>query len=166
MARRLRLVRGSQLCRARPSPNLDLNRPRAGWPPERAPSNYNGTTFASSLQSTINTTASVAYTVSFSINQNNITITPTGSDHLFVLSDPEIFTSYGISSPNSTNDILNNNIGTYNTNANPYVSGTLNLLRFRNLYLTSANLSSFTTLGARGESNIINKYQSRLTLVI
>ena len=121
------------------------------------PSNYNGTTFATALQSAINTTASVAHTVSFSINQNCITITPSGSDHLFVLSDSEIFTSYSISHPNSTNDILNNNSGTYITNVDPYVSGTLNLLCFRNLYLTSANLSSFTTLGARGESNIIKK---------
>ena len=62
------------------------------------PSNYNGTTFASALQSAINTTA-VANTISFSINQNSRTITPAGSDHLFVLSDSEIFTSYSISHP-------------------------------------------------------------------
>ena len=31
------------------------------------------------------------------------------------------------------------------------------MLAFRNLYLTSPNLSSFTTMGARGEANIIKK---------
>ena len=31
------------------------------------------------------------------------------------------------------------------------------MLAFRNIYLASPNLSSFTTMGARGESNIIKK---------
>ena len=31
------------------------------------------------------------------------------------------------------------------------------MLAFRNIYLTSPNLSSFSTIGARGENNIIKK---------
>jgi hypothetical protein len=37
------------------------------------------------------------------------------------------------------------------------VSGFLSLLGIRNLYLTSPNLSKFTTFGLNGESNIIKK---------
>ena len=123
------------------------------------PSNYNGTTLASTLQSLINTVTTLTFSVVFSINQNNLTITPPAGYNLFVLTDSDILNSQGVSSPGSTNDILNNGEATasYYTNINPYVSGSLNLLCFRNLYLSSNNLSSFTTLGARGESNIIKK---------
>ena len=38
-----------------------------------------------------------------------------------------------------------------------FTSGIVDLRRFHNIYISSANLSSFKTLGPRGESNIIKQ---------
>ena len=38
-----------------------------------------------------------------------------------------------------------------------FTSGIVDLRRFHNIYISSANLSSFKTLGPRGESNITKK---------
>jgi hypothetical protein len=39
----------------------------------------------------------------------------------------------------------------------PFVGGMMNMDVFRNIYLSSPNLGTFTTLGSRGESNILKK---------
>ena len=42
--------------------------------------------------------------------------------------------------------------------ARTFKSGIVDLKRFHNVYISYANLSSFKTLGPRGESNIIKKF--------
>jgi hypothetical protein len=39
----------------------------------------------------------------------------------------------------------------------PFTTGFLNLLNYQDIYITSGNLGSFDTQGARGESSIIRK---------
>ena len=130
-------------------------------------SNYNGVTFAAQLQTQLNLLAG-GFTVVFNVNQNNITISSLNPNTFYIYSDKDLATkvnntwngpSYSSSSPFSCNDIINSeftNSPQFNS-TNPYTSGALEMLAFRNLYLTSPNLSSFSTLGARGENNIIRK---------
>ena len=56
------------------------------------------------------------------------------------------------------NNVLKNSgpTSTYSSGFD-YSSGFLNFLNFETLYLSSANLSDFNTIGARGESSIIKK---------
>ena len=129
--------------------------------------NYNGTTFAAHLQTKLNTISAI-FAVVFNINQNNITITCTNPNVFQIFTDKDLATfvnntwtgsSYSASTPFSCNDILNStftNSPQFNSTSS-YTSGSLEMLAFRNLYLTSPNLSSFTTMGARGEANIIKK---------
>ena len=133
------------------------------------PHNYTGITFASTLQTSLNSTTNRTFTITFNVNQNNITISIADSTSFKVYTENDIGTHsnlawhgplYNKQSPNSTNDILNNSL-TYTSppfnSTNPYTSGSLQLLAFRNIYLHSNNLSSYNTLGSRGESTIIKK---------
>jgi len=129
--------------------------------------NYNGSTFASQLQTKLNAISSI-FTVVFNINQNNITISCTNPNTFYIYTDTDLATkinnswtgtSYTSTSPFSCNDILNSEYkkSPQFDSSNPYTSGSLQMLAFRNIYLTSPNLSSFSTIGARGENNIIKK---------
>ena len=129
--------------------------------------NYNGVTFAAQLQKTLNSVTQ-AFTVIFNVNQNNLTISCTTLNTFYIYTDNDLATkvngfwngaSYSASTPFSCNDILNStfdNSPLFDSN-NPYTSGALEMLAFRNIYLSSPNLSSFSTIGARGEANIIKK---------
>ena len=63
-------------------------------------------------------------------------------------------------SPQSVNEILQV-AGAYsgyiNSSGTPFTTGFLNLLNYQDLYLTSGNLGSFDSQGARGESSILRK---------
>jgi hypothetical protein len=133
--------------------------------------NYTGQSLATALQTALDTavgmySSGVSYfAVSYNININSITIALNRSGTLFEIpSDNDIianFAQYGYSgnTPFSCNELIGNtgSIANVYTSTNPYVSGMLNLNPFRNIYISSPNLGSFTTLGARGESNIIKK---------
>jgi len=58
----------------------------------------------------------------------------------------------------SVNDVIRNyGITKSYGGANLYVSGFLDLSNFHNIYISSPNLGSFSTMGARGEAGIIRK---------
>ena len=58
----------------------------------------------------------------------------------------------------SVNDVIRNyGITKSYGGANLYVSGVLDLSNFHNIYISSPNLGSFSTMGARGEAGIIRK---------
>jgi len=58
----------------------------------------------------------------------------------------------------SANDILSiNYLDVEETANNPFYTGLIDLRRYHNLYITSPNLSSFTTLAPRGLSTVIKK---------
>jgi hypothetical protein len=72
--------------------------------------------------------------------------------------------NYELNNTMSCNDVLNNNDGFSPVYTIPsispggsYISNFLNLSLVRNLYISSPNLGSYSTLGARGESNILKK---------
>ena len=64
--------------------------------------------------------------------------------------------SYSSSGLKSANEIIGNYSIQYETKQT-FESGIVDLRRIHNVYISSANLSSFKTLGPRGESNIIKK---------
>jgi hypothetical protein len=67
--------------------------------------------------------------------------------------------NYDTNNPRSCNEVLNNNgfISPLYTSTVPYISNFLNLSLMNNIYISSPNLGSYSTLGARGESNILKK---------
>ena len=121
--------------------------------------NYTGDTFATEIQSKLNGIQANTFTVTFDSTRNNITIGVVNSTTFKVLTSTDLTKIFGNVDPKSTNDVLQNVSypSPVYSNSNPFVSGFLNLLCIRNLYLHSPNLSSFTTYGGNGESNIIKK---------
>jgi hypothetical protein len=121
------------------------------------PGNYTGNTFAIALQTLCNFILANVFTVSYNTSQNNIVITALGTTTFKMLTDSEALATFGIT--NTINNILQNSSGTSATysSTRPYVSGFLELISIKNIYIHSPNLSSFTTYGGKGESNIIKK---------
>lgn len=121
------------------------------------PGNYTGETFATALQTELNNMVPNIFTVSYNQSQNNIKIAVVGSHTFKILTDEDAkaigyFTT-------TINNILQNTTGSSQTysSSTPYISGFIELLSIKNIYLHSPNLSSFTTYGGKGESNIIKK---------
>jgi hypothetical protein len=121
------------------------------------PGNYTGDTFAVALQTACNIILANVFTVSYHNNQNNIKITALGTTTFRMLTDSEALATFGLT--NTINNILQNSRGTSATysSTRPYVSGFLELISVKNIYLHSPNLSSFTTYGCKSESNVIKK---------
>jgi hypothetical protein len=121
------------------------------------PGNYTGDTFTTALQTALNNMVSNIFTVSYNTSQNNIKITVAGSHTFKILTDIDAKTiGYNTT---TINNMLQNSTGTSQiySSSNPYISGFIELLSIKNIYLHSPNLSSFTTYGGKGESNIIKK---------
>ena len=51
-------------------------------------------------------------------------------------------------------------------NTTPFVSGFLDLQPVKNIYISSPNLGSYSTIGPTGQQTIIKKYQCQLILVM
>ena len=102
--------------------------------------------------------------------KSNLTLslpaTTTSAVWFKILTDADIatrlngsFTAYiNARNPASINDILRNNGNSpqYN-NGNPYTSGFLNLSPINNIYLSSPNLGTCTTIAPNGSQNVIKK---------
>ena len=119
--------------------------------------NYTGDTFTTELQSILNSLRANVFTVRYNTSRNNITISVVGTTIFKILTDDESDAIFH--TRNTINNILQNSIGKSDTysSSKSYTSGFLELLNIRNIYLHSPNLSSFTTYGGKGESNIIKK---------
>ena len=135
--------------------------------------NYIGSTLATAIQTKLRTIDST-FTATYNINNHCINISMTNPDLVFALpSDDELETSAYLNYPirssptttlnqsdlNSWNDLIGNTntpTSVYNSYT-PFVSGMLDLLSIRNIFISSPNLGSFSTMGARGESNIVKK---------
>ena len=124
---------------------------------ELPPGNYTGATLATEIQTACNIMRANVFTVSYSTKQNNITIAAVGSTTFKVYTDDEALSIFG--TDKTINNILQNTRGTSDTysSSHSYTSGFIELLSIRNIYLHSPNLSSFTTYGGKGESNILKK---------
>ena len=71
----------------------------------------------------------------------------------------DILMDYDINNTHSCNEVFNNNgfVSPLYTDTTPYTSSFLNLTLINNIYISSPNLGSYSTLGSRGESNILKK---------
>ena len=121
------------------------------------PGNYTGPTFATAFQTVLNSISANIFTVSFNTQQQNLNISVVGANRFRIYTDTETQTIFNTTQ--TINKILQNEDGTSNTynSSSSYTSGFLELLSIRNMYLHSPNLSSYTTYGGKGESNIIKK---------
>ena len=136
--------------------------------------NYTGTTLAAAIQTQLRIIDST-FTATYDLNNHCININITNPNIIYKIpSDNELATSayagyttfplssnliLNQSSLNSWNDLIGNAISATDVYVagTPFVSGMLDLLSVRNIYISSPNLGSFSTMGARGESNIIKK---------
>ena len=144
-----------------------------------APGNYNGPTLKTAIQTALNLVYPVSqgsFTVDYDNASSTITISTNSVTNLFyVLSDfevandmrglwvcPDVIVSLGgytnKSNIASINDILRNlDHETAVCGRFDFRSGFLNFQTHNNLYLSSPNLGTFSTMGTRGESTIIKK---------
>ena len=90
-----------------------------------------------------------------------ITITATGIDTIKLYTDVELRsandwggTGYDSNNLQSANEVLSNTSTQFATTIN---TNMIDLRRYHNIYISSPNIGSFSTLGPRGESNIIKK---------
>ena len=148
------------------------------------PKNYTGSTLTAEIQRLLNTVANGYFGTSYNSNTNCIFIVPTGENTQFqILTDLNLSTrlegtwnlkafpdgstntlydaasDYNSSNFASCNDVLTNidKRSPLYSQYKPFTSGFLDLRTIRNIYISSPNLGSFSTLGSRGESNIIKK---------
>lgn len=108
--------------------------------------------------------ATTTWTVSYQERKGSIIIsTSTPNITFLILSDDEIFdqlegswagSAYDVNNPKSMNEVLRHTFGSPSAS---YESGFIDLKNIHNIYISSPNLGSFTTLGPRGENNIIKK---------
>jgi hypothetical protein len=99
------------------------------------------------------------FSITYNPPTNNVSIKVHNGTTFKVLTNKALTSRYGANDAKSTNDIVQNRDNSpllYSQDV-PFTSGVLALLSIRNLYLSSPNLSSFTTYGGSGESNIIKK---------
>ena len=141
-----------------------------------APGNYSGASLATQLQSKLDAAfSSGAYPVTYNTTLGTISITVNGAMNFIILTDSDLLTKlnntwtgvrFNSSNPMSINEVIKNTEGnspSYSTGS-PYTSGFLDLLNVHNVYIHSANLGTFSTLGVQGENTIIKKIRYQVIL--
>ena len=130
------------------------------------PGNYHATSYATELSDSINHHfLNPAHSCIYSDSTLSVVISFSSSSHQ-IFTDDELITglspawsgqSIDTSNLTSNNEIINNRItSTLGAIATP-VSYLLVLNQIRNIYISSNDLSNFSTRGARGERDIIKK---------
>ena len=127
-------------------------------------SNHTPDSLTDAVQDALNTAfgASV-FSVSYDPRKLKLSITAEPQSEVKVFTDDELRgvndwegPAYNSSNLMSANEVL----GNYTSQFQPqqtFESGIVDLRRVHNVYISSANLSTFKTLGPRGECNIIKK---------
>jgi hypothetical protein len=153
---------------------LSYSAPATGTPVSAVltliPGNYSGPTFATMLEAVLNGRFTNTFTATYNVNTNNVRIgvkstVPVGANFQ-ILTDKDLTTklnglftaAFDKNNFASVNDVLGNFgfSSTYGVN-NSYTSGFLNMSAINNLYLSSPNLGTFTTLSPTGSMNVIKK---------
>ena len=127
--------------------------------------NHTADTLTDALQDALNTAFGTGvFTVSFDPRKLKITIAAEPQSEIKVFTDDELKgandwsgAAYNSSHLRSSNELLGN-YTIQTLTAQNFESGIVDLRRIHNVYISSANLSSFKTLGPRGERNIIKQY--------
>lgn len=127
-------------------------------------SNHTPDSLTDAVQDALNTAFGTSvFSVSYDPRQLKLSITADSESEVKIFTDDELRgandwegPAYNSSNLMSANEVL----GNYTTQiftAPTFESGIVDLRRVHNVYISSANLSSFKTLGPRGECNIIKK---------
>lgn len=135
--------------------------------------NHTPDTLTDAIQAALNTAFGAGvFTVSYDPRKLKVSIAAESQSEIKVFTDEELKgvnnwsgPSYNSSNLTSANEVLGNYTVQYST-AQTFESGIVDLRRVHNVYISSANLSSFKTLGPRGESNIVKKYPLRQNTVL
>lgn len=134
------------------------------------PGNYDGASLAVEIETQMQAAVGQTWiTTSFIITNQQLHIYISLTDTTFkILTRNDIKTqlngtwngtSYNVNAPHDICDILSQtetNSPMYN-NTTPFVSGFLDLQPVKNIYVSSPNLGSYTTIGPRGQQTIIKK---------
>ena len=125
------------------------------------PDNYSTTTFNAILVALMNSVENT-YSANVNISSNKIGILTSSTSNIFeILTDNQIGL-LGYPKPyQSINNYINNNISKINSSSSPYVSEYVNLNPIRNIYITSGNLRSYSTMSVSGERGIVKKVPVR-----
>ena len=122
------------------------------------PSQYTAATLAAEIQTQLNIVTAFSGQIAATANVLYNTISITTSGVLFYIPTDDEILSSAVGPVNSCNSVLGNTsgVGNYIKPGSPFTSGFLQLTH-NNVYISSPNLGTYTTLGARGESNILKK---------
>ena len=127
-------------------------------------------TLTDSVQEAFNTTYGAGvFSVSYDSRKLKLSIRPEPQSQVTVYTDEELTgvndwggAAYNSNNLMSANEVLGNNTIQYYT-ASTFESGIVDLRRIHNVYISSANLSTFQTLGPRGEIILSkNTYNGRI----
>ena len=132
--------------------------------------NYDGASLAVEIETRIQLVIGQTWiTTSFNVVLQQLTIYMSLTDTTFkILTRNDIKTqlngtwngtSYNVNDPNDICDILSQtetNSSMYSSTS-PFVSGYLDLQPIKNIYISSPNLGSYTTIGPTGQQTIIKK---------
>ena len=124
-------------------------------------SNHTPDTLTDAVQDALNTAYGTGvFSVSYDSRKLKLYIRPEPQSEVKVFTDEELIgvndwsgATYNSSNLMSANEVVGNYTIQYFTTT--FESGIVDLRRIHNVYITSANLSTFQTLGPRGENNII-----------
>jgi len=140
-----------------------------------APGNYTGGDLAAEIQTEMNSVGQTAtgianlFTCIYVVKTNKITINiktdPIRVLAFRIITQPELKTviwtgtSFDRNKPNDINEVLSN-LDNYSIRYNqiiPFVSGSINLQPFNNIYIHGTNLCNYNTIGPMNERTILKK---------
>ena len=126
------------------------------------PGNYTGADLATEIQTEMNsftqtaTTQANLFTCAYVAKTNKITITCNSSSYAFRNWNG---ISFDRNKPNDINEVLSNlnNFSVRYNSLIPYVSGSINLQPFNNIYIHCTNLGNYNSIGPSNERTIVKK---------
>ena len=133
---------------------------------------YTGGDLATEIQTELNSQTQTAtgvanmFTCAYVVKTNKITITCSNVIYAFrIITHPELKTidwtgpSFDRTKPNDVNEVLSNlnNFSARYNSVIPFVSGSINLNPFNNIYIHSTNLVNYNTIGQNNERTIVKK---------
>jgi hypothetical protein len=105
---------------------------------------------------TMNLIHSGYFSASPNVAQNTTGITAAANVVFEILTDAQL-RALNISADKTINNVLRNFTPSTHNNANPYVSGFVDLFPVRNLYLTCSGLGNFNTMSVSGDRSIVKQ---------
>ena len=134
--------------------------------------NYTGGDLATEIQTEMNSQAQTAtsfinmFSCSYAVKTNKITISCNSNIYAFrICTQPELKTmawagpSFDKNKPNGINEIISNldNFSVRYNSVIPFISGSINLQPFNNIYIHGTNLCNYNTIGCQNERTVFKK---------